>query len=145
MELREHMISFKNHEEILHSISITTSSFQPQKIIYRGSIKYLHNVFIKYAVINIHLNQRVDTGENLWERNRELGEHSCWNKLHTPMWLTQKRFSCCQYSCLWSQPNNHILLPKIKKERNLHSLASVLQSVCHSSRAAILIFKVVLL
>lgn len=33
------------------------------------------------------------------------------------MWLTQKWFSCCQYSCLWSQPNNHILLPKKKKKR----------------------------
>lgn len=102
----------------------------------------LCRAFIKYVIIPIHQNKSMDTGENLCRVNRELREHSNWNKLLTPMWLTQKQFSCCQYSCLWSQPNNHILLPK---KTPPYFGMRVLQLVCHSFRAVILIFKVILL
>lgn len=117
MELTEWVLASKNQNEFLHNISITFTTYyvSTTQIICRGFIKYLQSVFIKYAIIHIHQNQRTDTGENLWDGNRELRKHFCWNELYTPMWLTQKQFSCCQYSCLWSQPNNHTLLPKKKK------------------------------
>lgn len=141
MELTEWMFSSKNQNEFLHNISITltTSCISATKITCRGFIKYLHSVFIKYTIIHVHQNQRKDTEENLWEGNRELREQLGWNGLHTPMWLTQKQFSCCQYSCLWSQPNNHTPLPKKKPKKKQKTIFKVwhriLLLVCHSFRA----------